>query len=85
MKQIGLYKHLKFIGESTPKLCKFNIIYFDIMAKIYRGTELVHYEQQFKCNIEMSIVSTHQKNYIYIIIESIEQLTPRTWMFKGTK
>ena len=58
MKHSSLYEHLKIIGESTLKRCKFKIRYFDNKDKIYRAPGFLHDEEKFKTNIEMGIVST---------------------------
>ena len=50
--------HFKFIGASSPKLCKFKINYFDKIEELYKSSGLVHGEQEFKCNVQMGIVST---------------------------
>ena len=76
MQNIGLYEHLKFIGDSTPKLCRFNIISFDSMHKFYRVAVLVYDEQQIKINIEMVYFFNTKHNYIYIINKIYRTITP---------
>ena len=51
-----LSENFKFLGESTPKLCKFKIKYFDKTGKLYRESGLVHNKKQFKRNVEMGMV-----------------------------
>ena len=34
MQHISLYEHFEFLGDSTPKLCRFNIRYLNNMAKL---------------------------------------------------
>ena len=46
IKHRSLYEHFKFIGKSTPKLCKLHKIYFYKMVEPYRAARLVHDEKQ---------------------------------------
>ena len=45
MQHVSLSEHFKYIGESTPKLCKFKMNYVDKIDKLYRAFGLVHSEQ----------------------------------------
>ena len=47
-----------FIGESSSKLCYFNIRFFDNVKNVYISAVLVHDQQQFKRPVELGIVST---------------------------
>ena len=53
-----LYWYFKLLGKSTSTLCNFKINYFDNMENLYISSGFVHYQQQFKHNVEPDIVST---------------------------
>ena len=77
IKHISLYEHFEFLGDSTPKLCKFKIRYFENMAKRYRSSRFVHDGQQFKRNTEMSIMSTPNTTIYLDSTGFIKQFTPQ--------
>ena len=52
----------KFIGVSLLKPRKFNAKHFDNMGKLSRASGLEQYKQQYKCVLEMCIVSTINYN-----------------------
>ena len=64
VKHSSLYEHFKIIGGSTPKLCKFSIIYFDNMAKITEP--LGWFMMNNNVNVMLKCILCQQQTQLYI-------------------
>ena len=64
MKHNCLSGHLKFIGESSLKLCYFKIKSLDNTVKSYRSAGLVNDQRQYKCHVELDIFQHQTQPHI---------------------